>query len=153
MLEDLNLESFVKLTGGKGIHVHIPIAPLYDWDQVKSFSQTLALELVSRNPAKYTSNMSKKLRKNKIFVDYLRNGYGATAVVPYSLRAKPTSAIALPLDWNELRRVKSPDFYTIDKALKKIKSRRKDPWEGMLKLKQKIEILTPVKKTASKKAA
>lgn len=153
MLEDLNLESFVKLTGGKGIHVHIPIAPLYDWDQVKSFSQTLALELVSRNPSKYTSNMSKKLRKNRIFVDYLRNGYGATAVVPYSLRAKPTSAVALPLDWSELRRVKSPDFYTIDKALKKIKSRRKDPWEGMLKLKQKIDILTPVKKTASKKAA
>lgn len=146
MLEDLDLESFVKLTGGKGIHVHIPIAPLYDWDQVKSFTQGLALELVSRNPSRYIANMSKKLRKNKIFVDYLRNGYGATAVVPYSLRAKPLSAIALPLEWTELRRVKSPQEFTMNKALKKIKSRKRDPWEGMLKLRQKIAILQPLKK-------
>ena len=146
MLEDLDLESFVKLTGGKGIHVHIPIAPLYDWDQVKSFTQGLALELVSRNPSRYIANMSKKLRKNKIFVDYLRNGYGATAVVAYSLRAKPLSAIALPLEWTELRRVKSPQEFTMNKALKKIKSRKRDPWEGMLKLRQKIAILQPLKK-------
>jgi bifunctional non-homologous end joining protein LigD len=152
ILDDLELESFVKLTGGKGIHVHIPVAPLYDWDQIKSFSQSLALELVSRNPSKYTSNMSKKLRKNRIFVDYLRNGYGATAVVPYSLRAKPTSAIALPLEWTELRRVKSPQEFTLNKALKKIKSRKRDPWTGMLKLKQKIGILKPVEKSKSKAA-
>lgn len=145
MLEDLDLVSFVKLTGGKGIHVHIPIAPLYDWDQIKSFTQTLALEMVARNPTRYVANMSKKLRKNKIFVDYLRNGYGATAVVPYSLRAKPLSAIALPLEWSELKRVKSPQEFTMDKALRKIKSRKKDPWEGMLKMKQKINILRPVK--------
>lgn len=145
MLEDLNLKSFVKLTGGKGLHVHIPVAPIYDWDSIKSFSQSLALELVARNPSKYTANMSKKLRKNKIFVDYLRNGYGATAVVPYSLRAKPLSAIALPLEWTELRRIKGPQEFTIKKALKKIKSRKRDPWTGMLKLKQKIGILKPVK--------
>jgi len=152
MLEDLDLKSFVKLTGGKGIHVHIPVAPLYDWDQIKSFSQSLALELVSRNPSKYTSNMSKNLRKKKIFVDYLRNGYGATAIVPYSLRARPTSAIALPLEWKELRRVKSPGEFTMDKALKKIKTRKNDPWAGMLKLKQKISILNPVDKAKSKAA-
>lgn len=148
MLEDLGLESFVKLTGGKGLHVHIPVAPLYDWDQIKSFSQSLAWELVSRKPDLYTANMSKKLRHNKIFVDYLRNGYGATAIVPYSLRAKPTSAIALPVEWKELRRIKGPQVFTIDKALKKIKARKTDPWKGMLKLKQRIEILKPVKKAA-----
>lgn len=152
MLEDLDLKSFVKLTGGKGIHVHIPVAPLYDWDQIKSFSQSLALELVSRNPVKYTANMSKNLRKKKIFVDYLRNGYGATAIVPYSLRARETSAIALPLDWKELRRVKSPGEFTMLKALKKIKLRKSDPWAGMLKLKQKINILQPIDKTKSKAA-
>jgi bifunctional non-homologous end joining protein LigD len=145
ILEDLNLKSFVKLTGGKGLHVHIPIAPIYDWDSIKSFTQTIALELVARNPNRYVANMSKKLRKNKIFVDYLRNGYGATAVVPYSLRARPLSAIALPVEWKELRRIKSPQDFTIHRALKKIKSRAKDPWQGMLKLKQKISILKPVK--------
>ncbi|WPU63848.1 DNA ligase D [Peredibacter starrii] len=149
MLEDLGLESFVKLTGGKGLHLHIPVAPLYDWDQIKSFSEALALELVSRNPKKYVANMSKKIRHKKIFVDYLRNGYGATAVVPYSLRAKPLSAVALPVEWSELKRIKGPQEFTIDKALKKIKSRKRDPWTGMLKLKQKISILTPVKKMAA----
>ncbi len=151
MLEDLNLKSFVKFTGGKGLHVHIPIVPLYDWDQIKSFAQSLALEMVNRHPELYVANMSKKLRKNKIFVDYLRNGYGATAVVPYSLRARPLSAIALPVDWKELRKVSGPQFFTMDKALKKIKARKADPWKGMLKLRQKISILTP--KKGSKKVA
>ncbi len=150
LLEDLDLTSFVKLTGGKGLHVHIPVMPLYDWDQIKSFSQSLALELVTLNPKKYVANMAKKLRTKKIFVDYLRNGYGATAVVPYSLRARPLSAVALPVEWTELRRIKDPQEFTMDKALRKIKSRKKDPWAGMLKLKQRIKILTakPLKRAA-----
>jgi bifunctional non-homologous end joining protein LigD len=150
ILDDLGLKSFVKLTGGKGLHVHIPIAPLYDWDQVKSFTQALALQMVSHNPQKYVASMSKKIRKGKIFLDYFRNEYGATAVVPYSLRAKPLSAVALPLDWKELKRLKGPQEYTLDKALKKIKSRKVDPWKGILKLKQKISILESVQ---TKKAA
>lgn len=150
ILEDLGLKSFVKLTGGKGLHVHIPIAPLYDWDQIKSFSQGLAWELVSRHPELYTANMSKKLREKKIFVDYLRNGYGATAVVPYSLRAKTVSAVAMPIEWKELPKIKDPQAFDIKKAVKKIKSRKCDPWAGMLKLNQKIDILKPskVKKAA-----
>lgn len=149
MLEDLGLQSFVKLTGGKGLHLHIPIAPLYDWDHVKSFSEALALELVSRNPKKYVANMSKKLRSKKIFVDYLRNGYGATAVLPYSLRAKPISSVALPVEWSELKRIKGPQEFTMEKALKKIKARKRDPWVGMKKLKQRISILSPAKKVAA----
>lgn len=150
MLDDLELKSFVKLTGGKGIHVHIPISPVYTWDQIKSFAQSLALEMVSRNPKKYVANMSKKLRTKKIFIDYLRNGYGATAVVPYSLRAKESTAIAIPLDWKELRRVKGPQEFTMDRALKKIKSRKKDPWEEMKNLEQEILILTPSRKRSQK---
>lgn len=127
MLEDLDLQSFVKATGGKGLHLHVPIAPIYDWDQIKAFSQSLALEFVARNPKKYVSKMSKKIRTGKIFVDYLRNSYGATAIVPYSLRAKLESGVALPVDWKELRRVKGPQAFTLSKALKKIKSRKRDP--------------------------
>jgi bifunctional non-homologous end joining protein LigD len=145
MLEDLGLQSFVKFTGGKGLHVHVPIAPLYDWEQIKSFSHSLALELVSRNPKKYVSKMAKNLRKGKIFVDYLRNGFGSTAVVPYSLRARPLSTVALPVDWKELRKIKGPQELTMEKVLKKLKLRKTDPWKGMLKLKQKIAILKPLK--------
>lgn len=144
LLLDLELESFVKLTGGKGLHLHIPIAPIYDWDQVKSFAQTLARELVARSPEKYVATMSKKVRTKKIFIDYFRNGRGATAVVPYSLRAKVLSAVALPLGWNELKKMKRLERYSMAKALKKIKGRRKDPWEGMLDLRQEILILKPV---------
>lgn len=86
-----------------------------------------------------------------IFIDYLRNGYGATSVVPYSLRARPYSAVALPLSWEELRRVKGSQDLTLPRALKKIKSRKKEPWEGMLKLRQKISILIPVKNDKKKK--
>lgn len=146
LLEELGLQSFVKLTGGKGLHVHIPVAQIYDWDQIKNFSQTLALQMVSMNPKKYTANMSRQLRRGKIFIDYLRNGFGATAVVPYSLRAKPMSAVALPLEWNELRKTKSAQDYTLKRALRKIKRRKTDPWKGMSKLQQQIEILTPVRK-------
>ena len=146
MLEDLNLKSFVKLTGGKGLHVHIPVAPLYDWDQIKSFSQSLAFQLVANNPTRYTAHLSKKVREKKIFVDYLRNGYGATAVVPYSLRAKAMSAVALPLEWDEVKRTKGAQEFSLKKALRKIKTRKSDPWKGMLKLQQKIGILKPLKK-------
>src|SRR5690606_34266003 len=102
LLLDLQLDSFVKLTGGKGIHIHIPIRDDYTWEEVKSFAYTVGRELVERFPKKFTTNMSKKARKGKIFIDYLRNAHGATAVVPYSLRAKERATVALPIEWEEL---------------------------------------------------
>jgi bifunctional non-homologous end joining protein LigD len=143
ILEKLNLKSFIKLTGGKGLHLHIPIAPIYKWEEIKLFSKSLALELVSRNPGKYTAHMSKANRNKKIFIDYLRNIFGATVVAPYSLRAKPISSVALPLEWRELRMIKSPQQFSLKKALKKIKTRRLDPWSEMVSLKQKIISITP----------
>lgn len=148
ILSELDLESFVKVTGGKGLHVHIPVEPIYSWDQIKSFAQTLALEMVSRHPEKYVATMSKNLRRNKIFIDYLRNGYGATAVVPYSLRTREKSSVALPVEWAELKRIKSSDQFTMDKALKKIQTRKRDPWEGMNELKQRVNILKEIRKAA-----
>lgn len=141
LLEDLDLKSFVKLTGGKGLHIHVPIEPRYSWDEVKSFALTVAKELESRDPKRYVTNMSKAKRKGKIFIDYLRNGHGATAVVPYSLRAKEKSFVALPIEWSELRRVKSPQQYDLKKTLSKIKRRKRDPWEEMNGLSQRIFIL------------
>ena len=141
ILDQLKLKSFVKLTGGKGIHIHIPIEPLYTWDQIKAFSKAIADEMVSRNPNLYLSTMSKKLRSGKIFVDYLRNAFGATAVAPYSIRAKDISAVALPVEWNELPDLKSSDQFTIKKAMLKIKNRKSDPWKKILSIKQKITML------------
>jgi bifunctional non-homologous end joining protein LigD len=141
ILDKLKLESFVKLTGGKGIHIHIPIEPLYSWEITFAFSKALSEEMVERNPDLYLSTMSKKLRSGKIFIDYYRNNFGATAVAPYAVRARKICAVALPVEWSELRTLKSSDQFTIKKALLKIKRRKSDPWKGFPMVKQKITIL------------
>jgi bifunctional non-homologous end joining protein LigD len=141
MLEKLNLKSFVKLSGGKGVHVHIPVATKYSWDQIKNFSHSLAKQMELDNPNKYTAKISKTHREKKIFVDYLRNGRGSTAVVAYSLRARPVSSVALPVSWQELSKIPAANFFTLKKTLLALKKRKKDPWAGMHKLHQKIAIL------------
>jgi bifunctional non-homologous end joining protein LigD len=141
LLEEVGLDGFVKVTGGKGLHVHVPIRPVYDWSQIKEFSRTLAREMASRNPRLYTSSMSKSERKGKIFLDYLRNERMATNVLPYSLRAREKSAVAMPLEWEELSRIRGSDAFSLEKALEKIRKRKKDPWEGYSPT-QEIEILS-----------
>lgn len=133
ILEALRLKSYVKLSGGKGLHVHVPFQPIYSWDEVKAFSKVLADEMESRNPELYVSKMTKSLRKGRIFVDYLRNSRGSTAVAPYCLRARAVSAVAMPISWNELKKIPSPDYFDIDKARLHLRKRRKDPWEDYYK--------------------
>lgn len=141
ILDKLKLKNFVKTTGGKGLHVHVPILPFYTWEEVTAFAKVLADEMISRNPKMYLAKSTKEKRKGKIFLDFWRNKFGATAIAPYSLRAKETSSVAMPLEWSELARLKSADQFTMKKALAKIKARKKDPWKDFFKLKQKIKIL------------
>lgn len=140
-LNRLRLKSFIKVSGGKGLHVHVPLAPVYTWDQIKSFSKALSDEMVSRESHKYTSTLSKDLRAGKIFIDYLRNGRGATAVAPYSVRAKATSAVAMPIEWSELGKLNSSGQFTLVKALEHLRKRKRDPWGDAHLLKQRISIL------------
>lgn len=142
ILDKLKLESFVKLSGGKGIHVQVPIAPIYSWDQIKKFSKALGEEMAARDPI-YTVTMAKNQREGRIFIDYLRNGRGATAVAPYSVRMRDRSGVAMPITWNKLKKVKSADVFDLRSALEHLKKRKKDPWEGYKHLQQKISILKP----------
>jgi bifunctional non-homologous end joining protein LigD len=141
MLKQLGLRSFLKTTGGKGLHVVFPFEPNYDWETVKNFAHTLTQEFVSRHPDLYTGNMSKKTRKGKIFLDYLRNGRGATAVAPYSLRARERSSVAMPIEWSELDKLKASNIFTLPKALAWLGKRKKDPWKDFFRTKQSISIL------------
>lgn len=141
MLQQIGLESFVKVTGGKGLHVQFPFLPNYTWEQIKNFAKTLGRELVDRHPNLYTINMSKKTRGGKIFVDYLRNGRGSTAVAPYSLRARSRSSVAMPLEWEDLKKLKSADGFSLKKALRYLNKRKSDPWRDYFKITQRIEIL------------
>ncbi|HEY8270224.1 MAG TPA: DNA ligase D [Pseudobdellovibrionaceae bacterium] len=141
LLSKISLKSFVKLTGGKGLHVHIPIAPLYSWDEVKAFAKAIAYQLKSEHPDFYTLNMAKKKRSGKIFLDYLRNGLGATAIAPYSLRAREEPFVALPLSWPELKNMKRLKKFDMNIALMHLASARANPWPRYNQLEQRVRLL------------
>jgi bifunctional non-homologous end joining protein LigD len=153
MLDELKLKSFVKVTGGKGLHVHVPIAPLYGWDDVKNFARLLGQKLAEDHPGEYTTNMSKANRKGKIFVDYLRNGFGATAIAPYSLRAREHATIAVPITWDELGRMRKLRMFGPEETLRRVAEAEGDVWPGYNRLRQKIALLgAPNGKSAGKSA-
>ena len=137
-LKSLGLESFLKTTGGKGLHVVVPITPKLDWSAVKQFAHSFALAMEEQAPNLYLTKMSKAARKGRIFIDYLRNERGATAVAPYSPRARAGAAVALPLSWAELKLPKRPVFEVADFSEWKQRLAR-DPWKDMLKTRQGSE--------------
>jgi bifunctional non-homologous end joining protein LigD len=136
-LKQLGLRSFVKTTGGKGLHVVAPIRPSLGWEPIKAFTHAFALQMEQDNSKLYISKMTKAARKNKIFVDYLRNEREATAVAPYSSRARLGMAAALPLDWDELKSPKAPKF-VVARFVEWSERLGKDPWKAMLSSKQEI---------------
>jgi bifunctional non-homologous end joining protein LigD len=136
-LARIDLESFVKTTGGKGLHVVVPIRPKAGWDEVKEFSRTIAQALADQCPERYVATMSKAKRRGRIFVDYLRNGEGATAILPYSVRARPGATVAVPVAWKDLGRV-DPREFRVENAAQWLGRRRKDPWTDLLSLQQEL---------------
>jgi bifunctional non-homologous end joining protein LigD len=137
-LQTIQLQSFLKTTGGKGLHVVAPIVPELDWDQIKRLTKTMAESMTQDFPGEYVSQAGKHLRPGKIFIDYLRNGRGATNVCPYSTRAKPNAPVSVPLRWEELDRPFNPSEFSPKWVLKRLAKLKKDPWDGFFKLKQKI---------------
>jgi bifunctional non-homologous end joining protein LigD len=137
-LADLGLASFIKTTGGKGLHVVVPIKPVLEWDAVKEFTKRVSMRFSDRDPDRFLVNMSKKKRQGRIFIDYLRNGRGATAVAPYSTRARPGARIATPISWKELKDGAVPADFTVTSVPERIGKRFKDPWRDMFSVKQSI---------------
>jgi len=129
-LEKLGLTSFLKTTGGKGLHVVVPFTPGPGWAETKQFARSVADELAKAEPDRYTINNRKDVRGGRIFIDYLRNDETASAVAAYSVRARPGAPVSLPIDWKELGRLQGGDAFNIKDALQ----RRKDPWAGMLRV-------------------
>lgn len=140
ILEELKLQSFVKNTGGKGLHVVVPIKPEYTWEEVGTFAQILVNYLVMNNSKDYIGKMSKSARTNKIFIDYLRNKRGATAVAPYSTRAKKHAPISTPLAWDELTNHKKDTFFTIKTIFQRLDALKQDPWKNFFMLKQSLNL-------------
>ncbi len=137
-LDRLGLASFVKTTGGKGLHVVVPIEPTADWSEVKSFAKGLSAEMAADSPEKYLTKVSKAERVGRIFIDYLRNDPTSTAVAPYSTRSRPGAPVATPLRWDELIRKLDPKSFTIRTVPARIARQRSDPWKEMLELRQRL---------------
>ncbi len=112
-LKKMKLESFARLSGGKGVHVVVPIKPEHSWDDIKEFARGFAEQMAKDVPEAYVANMSKKKRTGKIFVDFFRNDFSSTAVIPFSLRAREGAPIAWPVSWEDLKKQKKPSAFTI----------------------------------------
>jgi bifunctional non-homologous end joining protein LigD len=134
----IGLQSFPKTTGGKGLHVVVPLAPKLDWEAVKEFSRWVAEKFVTAYPQRFTANMAKRARQGRIFIDYLRNGRGATAIGAYSPRARAGAPIATPLSWTEVEGGARPSDFTVATVPERLRQLDSDPWAEMLTLRQSL---------------
>src|SRR4029077_20361792 len=127
-LEARGLESFVKTSGGKGLHVVVPIAPRADWDAAKAFTQSVAEAMSRAHPDRYVANMSRRARRGRIFIDWVRNGRGATAGAAHSARARAPAPVSTPLAWDELSEGLRDDHFTVANLRERLDFLKDDPW-------------------------
>ena len=137
ILDKAKLESYVRTSGGKGLHVVVPISPT-PWDDAKEFAHQFAVVLEGAQPDRFVSVMTKAKRHGKIFIDYLRNGRGATSVASYSLRRKPKATVAMPISWRELPKLSGPQVFDLESAITYLRKRKRDPWQGIDEVKQHL---------------
>jgi len=134
----LDLESFVKTTGGRGLHVVVPLAPVHDWAECLDFARAFAQALVRRDGVRFTERFAKSGRDDKVLVDYLRNNRTNTSIAAYSTRARPQATVSVPLSWQELSSARTPDRFTMATVPDRLARLRGDPWKAYGRTKQRI---------------
>ena len=137
-LKSLGLESYVKTTGGKGLHVAVPVEPVLDWDRCLALSRAIAGLIEAERPKRYTLNLSKAGRENKILIDYLRNNRGSTAVAAFSTRAKPQATVSVPVAWDELGPKLTSEMFTVTTVPRRLARQKRDPWADFFGNEQKL---------------
>src|SRR5690606_31592285 len=139
LLDELGgLRCYLKTTGGKGLHVVVPLQRRAAWEEVRLFSRAVASLLVEAAPDRYTIEMSKAKRKGRVLLDYMRNSRGATAIEAYSTRARAGAPVAAPIDWDELDDGVRSDTYTVANMADRMKRRKRDPWKDIGAVRQSI---------------
>jgi bifunctional non-homologous end joining protein LigD len=134
----IGLKSFAKTTGGKGLHVIIPLTPKLGWDDVKTFAKWIVDSFVAQRPEDFTANMAKKARQGRIYIDYLRNSRGATAVGAYSPRARTGAPVSTPLSWEEVEQGVRPEGFTVETLPNRLAALGADPWAEIRKMRQTL---------------
>jgi bifunctional non-homologous end joining protein LigD len=138
VLDEIGLRSFPKTSGGKGFHVMVPLTRRQGWDEVKAFAQAVARHIAHVLPDRFSAVLGPKNRVGRIFIDYLRNGRGASTVAPFSVRARSGMAVSMPVSWDEIKTVTRGDEWTMRKAIERQRSLKADPWDGYWRTRQGI---------------
>jgi bifunctional non-homologous end joining protein LigD len=138
-LTALTLPSFVKTTGGPGLHVVVPLPPTADWSECLELTRRFAEVLAAADPARFTTNFTKRGREKQILLDYMRNNRTNTSVAAYAARARAGAPVSMPLDWSELRTLADPQRFTVRTALPRLRRLRQDPWAGYVKAAVRID--------------
>lgn len=137
-LDQAGLESFLRTTGGKGLHLVVPLSPPAPWPRARAFAQAVAEAAREADPLRYVATASKRSRKGRIFIDWLRNGRGATSVASFSVRARAGAPVSMPLRWDELGRLKAGNAWHIGNAPARLSRLRQHPWDGIDALRQSL---------------
>jgi bifunctional non-homologous end joining protein LigD len=141
ILDELGLAGFVKSTGGKGLHILVPIERRHAWPEVKAFAKAIGDRLAAAAPDRFLTRISKAERRGRIFVDYLRNDPTSTAVAPYSTRSRPGATVSVPLAWDELSPSLDPGAFTLRTVPDRIAGLKADPWTGLATTRQRLPVL------------
>jgi len=137
-LEAIGLLSFVKTTGGKGLHIVVPIEPVTEWRAAKAFAKAFSEVMAADSPERYLTRISKAERSGRIFIDYLRNDPTSTAVGPYSTRSRPGAPVATPLEWDEVGPELDPKAFTVATVPERVRALRREPWSEMDDVRQRM---------------
>jgi bifunctional non-homologous end joining protein LigD len=137
-LEGVGLRTYLRTSGGKGVHVCVPLQRRNTWDELKQFAKSVADAMAREQPDRYLATMSKAKRRGKVYVDYLRNQRGATAIASYSTRARNGAPVATPIAWDELSLKTRPDMYNVSNLSKRLDKLSSDPWDGFFSQRQSL---------------
>jgi bifunctional non-homologous end joining protein LigD len=138
MLAELRLQSWLKTSGGKGLHIVVPLTPRENWDTVKAFSEKVVQHLAKVIPQRFVAKSGAANRVGRIFVDYLRNSHGATTAAAYSARSRPGLGVSMPIAWDDLSALKSSDQWTVRTAREHLSFQKSDPWADYWTCKQTL---------------
>jgi bifunctional non-homologous end joining protein LigD len=138
LLDDVGLQSFVKTSGSKGLHVFVPIQRYSSWTTARQFAAAIANRIVKQHPGRFTVSLSKRARRGKVYIDTLRNRFGATTIAAYSTRVRENASVSLPVSWETLSTLSSASYFTVKDVPAILRNQASDPWSQYATVRQRL---------------